>query len=130
MKTTKKIILIIALIISGGCKAQKISLQQQMDNYSSKIVNAWVDEEENSYKLEFLANGTCKEYSGNELLTTYNYSIVSDNCKDFSSENTIYLRLVDLEDPSITCFEILNITDTSLSILIIDRAKRLFFNKQ
>ena len=117
--------------ISYNCKAQEsIDIQEQISTYSTQIVNTWVDEDDSNYKLVFLANGTCKEYENNELLTTYNYSIVSNNCCDFSATNTIYLKWIDTEDSQTTCLEILNITDDTLSLMIIDRAKRLFFNKQ
>ncbi|MCL6293777.1 hypothetical protein [Jejuia spongiicola] len=118
-------------IISFSCKAQQlIGTQQQINTYSIQIIGTWLDEEDNNYKLVFLTNGTCKEYENSELITTYNYSIVSSNCDDYSASNSIYLRWLDDEDSQISCLEILNITDDSLSLMIIDKAERLFFNKQ
>ena len=122
---------LIAIVILGfvcSCKAQ--TQLQRINTYSTQILDTWVDNEDNNYKLVFFANGTCKEYEGNDLLTTYNYSIESSNCGNFSASNAIYLKWIDTEDLQTTCLEILNITDDSLSLMIIDKAERLFFNKQ
>ncbi len=125
MKLKKSFLLIIlTVIMSYSCKAQQIS------NYSSKIIGTWIDEEDNNYKLEFLSNGICREYDGNELISIYNYSIVNNNCGEFNSSINFYLKWIDTEDSQTTCLEILNITDEVLSLMIIDRAKRLFLNKQ
>ena len=124
MKAIKIIIIALFLVtITFSCKAQQIS------EYSTKIIGTWIDED-SSYKLVFLTSGICKEYENSELISTYSYKIKNENCKNFQAANTIYLEWIDNEDNKITCFEVLNITENSLSIMIIDRAKRLFFIKQ
>jgi len=132
MKLKQTLLLVIITVsMSYGCKAQQIiSAQQQINTYSSAIIGTWIDEEDNNYKLEFLSNGTCKEYDGSVLITTYNYSIVNSNCGDFNSSSSFYLKWIDTEDLQTTCLEILNITDDVLSLMIIDKAERLFLNKQ
>lgn len=122
------LVLVIILSFTFGCKAQTQS--ERIAIYNTEIIGAWIDEDDSNYRLEFLTNGTCKEYEGTELLTTYNYSIEGNSCGDFSTPNVIYLKWVDTEDMQTTCLELLNITDVSLSLMIIERAKRLFFNKQ
>lgn len=123
MKTIKIILTLFIITTAFSCKAQQIS------EYSTKIIGTWI-EDNSSYKLVFLSNGICKEYENSEIITTYNYTIKNESCKNFQASNTIYLEWVDIEDNKKTCFEILNITDDSLSIMIIDKAKNLFFNKQ
>lgn len=121
------IILIFTMSLSYSCKAQ--SQLELINNYNAQILGTWIEDEDNNYKLIF-SNGICKEYVENELITTYNYSIVGNTCGDFTASNTIYLQCSDIEDLQDTCFEILNITNDSLSLLIIDKAERLFFNRQ
>ena len=125
------LLFIFTVTITYSCKAQQIiDIQQQINTYSTQIIGTWIDDEDNNYKLEFLSNGICKEYDGSELITTYNYSIKSSNCADYNSSNSYYLKWIDSEDLQTTCLEILNITDNALSLMIIDKAERLFFNKQ
>ncbi len=120
---------LILLIISISCKSQELNVQQLINDYSSEIIGVWIDENDENYKLEFLDNGICKEYVGTELIATYNYSL-DDNCEGYIASNTVYLNWVDTEDQKTTCFEINNITNHSLSIMIIDKARVVFFNKE
>jgi len=128
VKHISQILAIFFFVVFYACKAQ--SQLELISNHNSQIIGTWEEEEDNNYKLVFSANGTCKEYENNELITTYTYSIVSSNCNDYSSSNSIYLRWLDEEDSQASCLEILNITDDTLSLMIIDKAERLFFNKQ
>lgn len=123
------LIITMLLLTFVSCKAQlTTNNQEQINAYKTKIIGTWVDEDD--YKLVFSSNGTCKEYDGVNLITTYDFSIKNNNCEKIYANDTVYLKWKDREDSQITCFEILNVTNNSLSIMIIDRAKRLFFNKQ
>jgi hypothetical protein len=115
-------------LLSFSCNAQVKLLQSK--NYETKIIGLWTLESDTNYKLEFLTNGKCKEYNGNDLLTIYDFSIKSYSCENYSTSNSIYLKWIDNEDSGVTCFEIGNITDSTLSLMIIDRGKMLLFNKQ
>ncbi len=126
MKSIQIKFIMIVFVLSFSCKAQQL----QQNNYVSDIVGVWTDEEDNNYRLEFLTNGICKEYEGAEVISSYNYSIEYNSCEEFSAPNVIYLKWVDNENLETTCFEILNITDDTLSLMIIEKGKRLFFNKQ
>lgn len=122
------VLFILSSLSSYSCKAQLKSAQSK--NYETKIIGMWVLESDTNYKLEFLANGKCKEYNGTELLTTYDFTIKSYSCEDYSSSNSIFLNWIDNDDSGVTCFEIGNITENTLSLMIIDRGKMLLFNKQ
>ncbi|SHG49069.1 hypothetical protein [Winogradskyella jejuensis] len=125
------LIVILIISVTYSCKAQQVvDNQQQINIYSSQIIGIWIDDKDDYYKLEFLSNGICKEYDENQMIAEYNYSIVNSNCSNYNSSNSFFLQWIDSEDSRVTCLEILNITDTNLSLMIIDKAERLFFNKQ
>jgi len=131
MKLIKIILFAGVLLLSYSCKAQINNNQEETINiYSTQILGTWLDEEDDSYKLVFLSNGNCKEYSDNELISTYQFSLEQNSCDSFSATNVIYLKWYDPEDLQTTCLEMLNITDETLSLMIIEKASRLFFNRQ
>lgn len=132
MKLKQKILMIaITFAMSYSCQAQlSASLPEQISIYSTEIIGTWVDEEDNNYKLVFLSNGNCKEYDGSQLVTTYNYSITQASCANYNSRNSFYLKWFDTEDSQTSCLEILNITDNALSLMIVDKAERLFLVKE
>lgn len=129
MKLIQFNILVIVMLLSFSCKAQQVNSVMQTNNYSTDIIGVWVDSDDPNYKLEFL-NGTCKVNQGDQLISTYNYSIENNNCENYSASNTIYLKWVNLAAQQNSCFEIANMTENTLSLMIIDNAKILFFNKQ
>ena len=122
-----QIILYLAFTLTFSCFC---NAQISLNNYSNLIIGTWEEEEDSEYSLVFSSNGNCSEYSENELLSTYTYSIEDSNCDNYTALNTTYLKLIDLDDSQITCFEILNIEEEVLSLLIIDKANRLFFIRQ
>ncbi len=128
MKNLKLLFILVFILIATGCRSQGVL--QQINEYSDSIIATWVEEEDNSYKFTFLENGICEEYVDDELLSTFNFT-VQNNCKNYSATNTFYLKLVNTsDDQEIICFEILNITENYLSLMIIDKAERLLFVKE
>ena len=126
MQKINIIIFTLFTVISFNCKAQQISENQ----YASKILGTWVLEEDTNNKLEFTSNGLCKVYENNILNTTYQYSFVTTNCKNYSESNIIYLKWIDLDDFEVSCLEVSGMTIDTLSLMIIDSAQILYYNKQ
>lgn len=117
-------------LITLSCKAQINQEQAIVNDFSTKIIGTWIEEEDQNYKLIFLSNGLCKEYVNQQLVSTYNYIVSGNSCGQYNESDVVFLKWVDNEDSENYCMEILNVTDDALSLMIIDRGKRLFFNKQ
>lgn len=123
-KTIRVALTIFMVILIYGLSSSFISSPQD------EIIGSWILEDDQDYKLEFTLNGTCNEYYENNIVTTYNFSIVTNSCDNFTQQNSIYLKLIDNSDLAITCFEIGKISNNTLSLMIIDKGKMLFFIKQ
>ncbi len=126
MKKTKSILLIVLVIMTYSCKAQQIPRSE----YETNIIGTWVWEEDTNNKLVFAANGICKIYEGNELVTIYQYSFENNVCFNYDEEDVVYLRWQEVGDVEPSCLEISGMTANTLTLMIVDRAKLLYYIRQ
>ena len=126
MKNIKSALLIFLTIITYNCKAQQIPESQ----YSTNIVGTWVLEEDTNNKLVFTTNGQCKVYVGNQLDTTYEYSFENNVCQNYTENNVVYLKWREVNTLEFTCVEISGMTTDILSLMLIDSAQILYYNRQ
>lgn len=109
-----------------SCKAQQISESQ----YSSNIIGTWVLEEGSNNKLIFTSNGLCKVFEAEGLEATYEYSFQNNNCQNYSANNTVYLSWKDVHTLEFTCVEVSGMTNNTLSLMLIDSAQILYYNRE
>lgn len=114
------------MIITYSCRAQQINESQ----YSTNIVGTWILEEDSNNKLVFTSNGLCKVYEAGTLENTYEYSFQDNNCQNYSASNTVYLKWKDVHTLEFTCIEVSGMTNNTLSLMLIDNAKILYYNRQ
>ncbi len=126
MKYIKLVFILIIILSSYQSKAQNLQLTESSE---ALILGTWIDDDDPTYKLVFFSNAICKEYQNNELIATYEYDVKYNSCEDFMATSVVYLYWRDLENQQQVCFEISNITNEVLSLMIIDRAKMVLFNK-
>ena len=125
MKKINLILFSVLVTISFNCKAQQIPENQ----YASKIIGTWLLEDTNN-KLKFTTNGICKVYVNNILNTTYEYSFATTNCENYLENNIVYLKWKDLDDLKVSCIEVSGMTTNTLSLMILDNAQILYYNRQ
>ena len=133
------LILIVTLIITSyGCKAQSIAtqIQQNLEILESAIRGTWISTDDPNWSIEFNANGYCYWYYTNEATETFTYSILTTSPQCDQNVPTgglqdFYLNLVDQEDNTILCYEILGVNEDSLSISTIGLGVKIYlFTKQ
>ena len=126
MKKINIIIVSLFVMMILNCKAQQISTNQ----YNTAIIGTWVLEDDTNQKLIFTTDGICKIYEDNILHTTYQYSFESVSCENYSANNVVYLKWKETDDQNSSCLEVSGMTANTLSLMIIDSSKILFYNKQ
>jgi hypothetical protein len=126
MKKINIVIVTLFVLIVINCKAQQIPVNQ----YDTAIIGTWLLEDETNQKLVFTADGICKIYEDDILHTTCQYSFESVSCENYSAEGVVYLKWKEADDPVSSCLEVSSMTNNTLSLMLIDNAKILFYNKQ
>lgn len=126
MKKINIIIITLFAMIITDCKAQQIPVNQ----YETAILGTWILEDDTNQKLVFTSDGTCKIYEDNILNTTYKYSFESVSCENYLANDAIYLKWKETDDPVSSCLEVSSMTANTLSLMIVDSSKILFYNKQ
>jgi len=129
MKTNnslKTIIIVLILIFTYSCKAQQ-------PNFAIEIIETWVSDDDNLWKIQFTSNGQRIDYYENIVIDSSNYYI-TNTCGSYTrTNNELFLKSVD-SDNFILC-ELLNNVHTdedgvkTLSITTA-RGKLLSFTKQ
>ncbi|MGB0769849.1 MAG: hypothetical protein ACPGPB_03760 [Flavobacteriaceae bacterium] len=121
-----KLILISLLLTFYSCKAQQVPENQ----YSNYVIGSWILEEDTSNKLVFTSNGLCKLYEAGVHQTTYEYTF-SNNC--YQSQNAIgvvYLKWKEINKSETYCLEVSGMTSNTLSLMIVDSAQILYYNRE
>lgn len=99
-----------------------------------KIAGDWVSAEDSLWKLTFKQNYTCNQYYGGAFIETDSFKIsgTSPQCGiEVSIDPDIqYLELADIKTGDKICYEINGITDSNLSLRVIDRGGALVFRKE
>lgn len=100
----------------------------------ASIIGTWISEEDNNYKMIFNGTSCTWLYSG-ETTNTYNFALAntSPQCGEVVpvTNQTKYLRLVSTTNTSDQmCYEIYGLSETKLTLRIIDRSGFLVFNRQ
>lgn len=126
MKKINIVIITLFAMIITDCKAQQIPENQ----YKKTILGTWILEDDTNQKLVFTSDGTCKIYEDDVLHTTYEYSFESVNCENYSANDVIYLKWKEIDDPVSSCLEVSSMTVNTLSLMILDSSKVLFYNKK
>jgi hypothetical protein len=96
------------------------------------MVGTWISESDNNFKVVFSSNDTCKWYYQGVLLKTFNFFVSSNSPQCGYDVRTnpgedFYLKLVDPNDNSENCYEILGVDSQSLSISSIDLGVWYFY---
>lgn len=101
------------------------------DPENKSIVGTWVSEEDNTWKLVFASDSTCKQYSENNLMETDNYvlSNTSPQCGINVAINgkSLFLSLKDISDGEELCYYVNGITDKVLSLTYFNRGGAMVF---
>ncbi len=121
-----KFISLVIIFSTLSCKAQQIPENQ----YSNNVIDSWILEEDTSNKLVFTSNGLCKLYEAGVHQTTYEYTF-SNNC--YQSQNAIgvvYLKWKEINKPETYCLEVSGMTSNTLSLMIVDSAQILYYNRE
>lgn len=128
MKNIKLKLLILASLIIG------YFLFSSFDDPSEEIIGTWILEDDQNSKWVFTQNGTCYWYYNSVLEDSFSYSIsqLPIQCGHqvkTGGEDDYYLKLVD-QDNEEYCYEILGVSDTSLSLNFLGLADIKVFNKE
>jgi hypothetical protein len=105
-------------------------------NIQSLLTETWINEDDSLWKVVFNENGLCYWYYNNQITETFTYliSVTNPQCGYNVVINTgedFYLQLVDPEDATITCYEILGVDNESLSLSLIGEINvKYYFLKQ
>lgn len=105
-------------------------ISNPISQINQEIIGIWINEDDLSYKLEFLDNGVLKEYVNNQLVATLAYSI-SHSCETTSDPSFEFLKKIE-NDGSTYCYEIngINIDNSGiLSIRSMENGKLYIFNR-
>ncbi len=132
-----KIVFFVLIVLSFT----KVQGQRNLNNIVLEstlpdIIGTWISEEDTSWKIVFNSQGICYWYYDNELTETFSYSIstTSPQCGYNVRSNVgedFYLKLIDQEDSTQSCYEILGVNDENLSLSTIDiGVKYYYFIKQ
>ena len=126
MKNIKSILLTFLIIMTYSCKAQQIPEIE----YATNIIGTWVLEEDTNNKLVFTSDGQCKIYEQNQLDTIYEYSFENNSCLNYIEVDVVYLKWREVNSLEFTCLEISGMTTNTLSLMLIDSAQILYYNRQ
>lgn len=126
MKNIKSVLLILLITITYNCKSQQIPESE----YSTNIIGTWVLEEDTNNKLVFTTDGLCKVYEENQLDSIYEFSFKNNNCGDYSEDDVVYLEWKESDSEDFTCIEISGMTNNTLSLMLVDSAQILYYNKE
>jgi hypothetical protein len=109
-------------------KFSKVSIQD------TSIIGTWISEEDNNYKMVF--NGTtCTWLYSGQTTSTYNFTLSnsSSQCQQEVpvTTETKYLQLINPTNPSDKiCYEIFALSETTLTLRVVDQSGFLIFNRQ
>ncbi|ARV05943.1 hypothetical protein BTO04_04170 [Polaribacter sp. SA4-10] len=106
-----KIILIITLGLTFGCKAQ--SQEERFKTYKSLIIGTWVSEEDSSNKIEFSSDNKLKIYIDNTLEDTTEYEVTLTCSTSSNNAYDVFLK-IQIDTTSFNCDIINNIITDSL----------------
>jgi hypothetical protein len=103
-------------------------------NQDASIIGTWASEEDNNYKIVFNETTCSWLYSG-QTTSTYNFTLsnTSPHCgQDVPITNeTKYLRLINTTNTSDQiCYEIYALSETTLTLRVVDQNGFLIFNRQ
>jgi len=98
------------------------------------IIGTWISEEDNNYKMTFNGTTCAWLYSG-ETTNTYNFALTnsSPQCGQEVpvTNQTKYLRLVNtINTTDQICYEIYGLSETKLTLRLVDQGGFLIFNRQ
>jgi hypothetical protein len=108
------------------------SLNNRLD---STIIGTWISDEDNKWRLTFTNDNKCQQYYDN-ILSEADTVIMSNSSPQCGitvdvDTYTNYLQLKNIADTlDNQCYLINGITNTSLSISIIDQGGAMVFTKQ
>ncbi len=120
-----------------SCKAQQTNgSSSDVISITSKLIGAWVSEDDANWTIEFTTDGKCYWHYTNDDTDTHDFSVSTSSPQcgyDVRTNVTedFYLRLIDQSDASESCYEILGVNEDSLSLSTISlTVKNYLFNKQ
>lgn len=83
-----------------------------------ELIGTWVSQENPAYKLEFLKNGTCKDFYANNPHKIYKYTI-STQCNGINAYRSLFVKIEDEEGFFSKCYELKNINGERNGILVL-----------
>ncbi len=125
----------ILVIIILGIAVSPIFAQSQsgMQQERELIVGTWLSETGSKWKLEFLSDGTCIQYSDTRILETDTYKLSNDSpqCGEevLADGHASYLSLIDRATQDEMCYEIYGLTEEYLNIRPLNSGNFILFVK-
>lgn len=83
-----------------------------------EIIGAWVSQSNPEYKIEFLQNGTGKDYYANKEDKQYHYTIATQ-CDEYSAYRSLFVKITDDEGKSSRCYELKGVNEQDDGILVL-----------
>ncbi|MCZ8089720.1 hypothetical protein [Flavobacterium sp.] len=124
---------ILLLVFVGGITSSFIN-EKILEQEDASILGSWQSEEDSNFRIIFNGN-TCTWTYTNEPSQTFNFTLSnsSPQCGEsvLVNNQTKYLHLVSAIDSSDEiCYEIYSLTNTTLTLRVIDSSGFLIFNRQ
>jgi hypothetical protein len=82
-----------------------------------EIIGAWVSQSNPEYKIEFLQNGTGKDYYANKENKQYHYTIATQ-CDEYSAYRSLFVKITDDQGNSSACYELKEVNEGNDGILV------------